>query len=163
MHFRIKQNIMKVKLFILVLFFTCSVKVSIGQSSINTMGNSQITSSGSISFSIGQMMTKSDLQPNGQMFHGVQIARETTLNINKIQSRAFTAFPNPVVGALKIDGLGANESFAYELVSMSGNVVKSGLLNSSNSLISTEELTAGVFLLSIVGTDSKTSFKIFKK
>jgi len=81
------------------------------------------------------------------------------VNPNAVEDVLFAGIwvaPNPFSSQLKIENKETLNA-RYELVNMNGEVVRSGALQGAETVLNTEELKAGAYLLRILsGTDSKT-------
>jgi len=74
------------------------------------------------------------------------INADTTANINKFKTASFESYPNPIEDHIKLPS--TIDGTAYSLVSLSGQVIKSGTLQ-SNIISGLESLPSGFYLLKL--------------
>src|SRR5665648_225468 len=95
--------VMKLKLLIVFLFITGSV---FAQQSVLTSGGNATGSSGSVSYSVGQLAWNMFLGTNGSVLQGVQQPYEISI-INGIEENNialnYVVYPNPTAGAVTLE------------------------------------------------------------
>lgn len=147
----------------LILFFSSFTLFS--QNSILSAGGN-ITNSGSISFSVGQLIVDQNLNNNGSISLGVQQPFEImTLSLEDINSTTnFSAYPNPSSGFFNLQFTNA-DSFPYQLkiFDIRGRLIKHQTIKTTNQSVDISRKASGVYLLQILKAGKQLkSFKILK-
>lgn len=106
-----------------------------------------------------------------QTFKSITYLAQTSIFVlgnSKVNPSAFQLFPNPASNLIQIKNetiLSANAS--YQIVDLSGRMVDSGNLNSSNnentSTISVQQLPEGVYLVHLMDKGKVTTQKLIKQ
>jgi len=154
---------MKTTIFNTIIFLT--VISTQAQTSLNSSGNTSTNTGGSISYSIGQLVTTTTSTPQGSISQGVQqpYTIETTsgTNITTIQLTV-TAYPNPVTNLLHLD-VEDPTGLVYILNSLNGSIVEHNSLTDKETIIQMQQLPSGTYFLN-VNSSTKTikTFKIIK-
>ncbi len=82
-----------------------------------------------------------------------------TLTVEEFESQYNVAlFPNPSVNEISISGL--NHETSYSILNMQGSIVSTGTIKPTNSKISTQGLSQGIYFLNL---DNNTTLKFIKK
>lgn len=74
----------------------------------------------------------------------------------------FSVTPNPATDVLVVQS-NADETFAYQLMDLSGKVIAHGSVKAGDNTISVEALTSGVYILQINNDHAKYATRIVKK
>ena len=90
------------------------------------------------------------------------ITMQSNLSTHSFLSNNLLIFPNPADNVINISNT-LNVVFkSVQLTDINGRVVKSELVNASNAQISIEDLSAGVYLMTINTNQGNISKKIIK-
>lgn len=157
---------MKIKTTVL-LFFLIGLNVSHikAQESISSISGLGTGSGGSISFSVGLIIYKTLVGPNGSISPGDQQPRElSTEFITLNPSVSASVFPNPVsdVFSIKIEDFQSN-NFTYQLSDLYGKIVANNSLDYYVTEISLNDLSKGIYFLRIVKNNKQVqTIKVIK-
>jgi len=91
---------------------------------------------------------------------------DQTVGVNEqVKKPEFKIYPNPAQNQLHISNLSnSNSELMYEIIDISGKMVKNGKLsNSFNSIISIEELNSGSYFIRLIKPDGIVDFQKFQK
>lgn len=130
-----------------------------------TAGGGEATgSSGTVSYSIGQVVYTTATGTNGSIAQGVQQPYEisTTAGIEETTIHLeMNVFPNPTTNFLSLKVEDENmENLSYQLVDASGKLIKNEIVANSISTIQMEELPIASYFLNI--TKNNQIIKTFK-
>lgn len=147
----------------LCLLFTTSIVYS--QEIVTTAGG-EATGSGTVSYSIGQVVYSNTTGSNGSVSQGVQQAYEIVDAIGEAVeiNLELTAYPNPTNNALTLNiGNYNNQNLSYRLCDMQGKLLDSKKVINSSTEIGMQGLPASTYLLNIVDNESLIkTFRIIK-
>ena len=145
------------------LLFTRSIVYS--QETITTAGG-EATGSGTVSYSIGQVVYGNTTGSNGSVSQGVQQAYEIVDAIGEVVeiNLELAAYPNPTNNALTLNiGNYNNQNLTYRLCDMQGKLLDSKKVIHSSTEIGMQGLPASTYLLNIVDHESLIkTFRIIK-
>ena len=145
------------------LLFTTSIVYS--QEIVTTAGG-EATGSGTVSYSIGQVVYSNTTGSNGSVSQGVQQAYEIVDAIGEAVeiNLELTAYPNPTNNALTLNiGNYNNQNLSYRLCDMQGKLLDSKKVINSSTEIGMQGLPASTYLLNIVDNESLIkTFRIIK-
>ena len=154
---------MKSLILFLCLLFTTSIVYS--QEIVTTAGG-EATGSGTVSYSIGQVVYSNTTGSNGSVSQGVQQAYEIVDAIGEAVeiNLELTAYPNPTNNALTLNiGNYNNQNLSYRLCDMQGKLLDSKKVINSSTEIGMQGLPASTYLLNIVDNESLIkTFRIIK-
>lgn len=155
---------MKKRLLTSITFFVGTIVI--GQNSVNVVGGDMYNNTGSISFSIGQVVIENTINTIGSISQGVQQAFEiTTLNLeeNKL-NLSLSAYPNPTQTQLILNiGNYNQEKLKYNIVSSEGQLLSQGSIHSSEIIIDFQQLPKALYFIEIQQELSKIQiFRIIK-
>lgn len=136
------------------------------QESVNTAAFEAVGSGGSVSASIGQVIYTSVSSSHGILSSGVQqpVITEVVSGLRnqniKIESKIY---PNPTSNELKLEVKGIG-SYLYQLFDANGNILKSHIVETSETVIDIRELPAAIYFIN-VNSKGKVlkSFKVLKQ
>jgi hypothetical protein len=138
------------------------------QESVNASGGDATGSSGTVAYSVGQVVYTTNTGRNGSVAQGVQHAyeiftvgiKETELNIS------LKAFPNPTIDNLTLQISDYNnEKLSYQLFDMQGKQISNGQIVAQQTQINMNSLPTATYLMNILDQKNKKvqSFKIIKQ
>jgi len=135
---------------------------------IGSAGTFATSASGSMSWTIGEVMTETYSSANNfftQGFH--QPDTSAVVAVTNLSMENISIFPNPVFDNLTIDFSKASGNFAIELFDALGNRIigeKNIPANTTLHKLSIAPLAEGIYFLNIINTDSnnRQSYKINK-
>ena len=146
-----------------------TVACSYAQNATVSAGGDAKSSSGSISYSIGQTAYTSDEGNNGSQLKGVQQAYEiyaiTGIKNTLADQLTISIGPNPTSDAINIKiEEQVSKQLTYSLFAVNGELLKSGQLLSQSSVLDLKHLASAVYLLQIANTSNQQqTFQILKK
>ena len=158
---------MRVKKLRLILLFSFGFMIiANGQTSINSSGTEINGIVGSVSYSLGQLITITNKSESGSVMQGILIGYIDVI-LKPIISQSIVVYPNPAVGDITLALRLTNESLgdiAYKLFNLDGRLLFSSQISSNNTIIPTTNLNSGTYFLQVKnsGNYSKT-LKIIKK
>ncbi len=150
---------------ILLLVFTFSGTVVSAQQSVNATGGHTSGTGGNVSFSVGQIVYTTHTGTNGSVAQGVQQPYEISV-ISAIEQAkdidlVCAAYPNPTAGLMTLIVQNYKRGkLAYQLCDMSGKVIESKEITSSETAISLVGYAAATYFLKL--TDKHKEIKTFK-
>ncbi len=157
------MNYRKLKVSLLMLFLGL-VGLS-AQEVIPASGGNASGSGGSASYTVGQLMYRTNIGANGSVAEGVQQPYEIStvtgieeiLGIDLISS----VYPNPTADflTLRVEGYDNMDLF-YQLFDISGRLLDNNKVKEYETMINMVRFTAGTYFLKI--TDNKQDLKTFK-
>ena len=151
----------KVKLSVLLLGLGLSAQA---QQAITTMGGNTSGSGGSVSYSVGQLVYKTNSGSSGSVAQGVQQPYEISILLgiedNSINLE-LTAYPNPTTNFLTLNAGNAELStLNFQLYDISGKLIESRKIISSSETIAMENLPTATYFLKV--NNNNNEVKIFK-
>jgi len=152
----------KVKLSVLLLGLGLTAQA---QQAITTAGGNTTSSAGSVSFSVGQIVCKTQNGSSGSLSQGVQQPYEISIVTGLEEAQGInlvlSAYPNPASDyvILKVENF-KTENLAYQLYDISGKLIESRKIISSTETIGMENLPSAIYFLKV--TNNNTEVKTFK-
>lgn len=161
---RIKTAI--ISAIILITSGLCGIKA---QEAIPASGGNASGSEGTASYSVGQVVNSINTGLNGSVTEGVQqpyeISVVTGLEEAKGINLIITAYPNPTTDflTLKVEYYNKGD-LSYQLSDISGNLLESKKLTSSETNIKVGNFAAAAYFLSVYDNNNKglKTFKIIR-
>lgn len=150
----------------LLVFLLLSVTVSAQEAFVAT-GDDLTTGFGTVNYSVGQLIVKSDSTKNGSMRHGIQIPIELfkiPVGIDEISEIYAEAFPNPTFDHVKIIIPEKYQGpFSVTLMDIKGGILEKHQMNSNDMLLSLMQHSLGTYTI-VISQQSKniSSFSIIK-
>ena len=142
-----------------------STSVFAQESSVASGGEATGTT-GTVSYSIGQVSYSSESGSGGEISQGVQQAYEIfTLSVKKSKFEiALKVFPNPTRDILNLDVTGYQKGkLSYHLYDAQGRLVQSNLIDKLQNQINTSDLEPAIYYLHVMHSKKKIqTFKIIK-
>ena len=140
--------------------------VSYGQTSVNTAGGEVKNASGSVSYSIGQVVYTSVSNSNGSVSQGVQQAYQiSTLNVEENAFNfSLSVYPNPTQDNLNLRvGNYRQEQMVYRLLDSGGKLLSESKVQSQETVIEMQQLPNATYFVEVYHEYKKVqSFKIIK-
>ena len=137
----------------------------LAQEAVSTAGGNASGSSGSVSYTVGQVAYTTNSGSAGTVAQGAQhpyevfvvTGAEETPEIDLV----FDLYPNPSSGTIRlvVDGH-AGRNLRYELYDMNGNLLQDNKLANKETEIEFRELPSSVYFLHVM--DNLKELKIFK-
>ncbi len=140
--------------------------IALGQNSVNAVGGDVYNNTGSVSFSIGQVVIENTINTTGSINQGVQHALEiTTLNLeeNKL-NLSLSAYPNPTQTQLILHiGNYNQEKLKYNIVSSDGKLLSQGSIQSIETIIDLQQIPKAMYFIEVQEESTKIqTFRIIK-
>jgi len=145
--------------FILVFYFL----TLFAQESTVSSGNNISSSSGSITYSIGQVAYITNTGSNGSTSQGVQQPYEIYVlsSSNIITDLNIKVYPNPVCDILTLQYLNyTNEKIGFQILNIEGKLIRFENMTSSEAQIDFRSLASGEYFVKV--TDGFKELKVFK-
>jgi len=138
------------------------------QESVNAAGGNASSSSGSVSYSVGQVVYKQKAGTTGNITQGVQHAYEIyNVGIKEnIFNISLKAFPNPTTDVLNLTIKNfKNQKLAYSLYSSNGKLIEQGKIENQLTKIDMNKFVSATYIMQVYNSkkDKIQSFKIIKK
>ena len=135
------------------------------QEAITTTGGNTYSSGGSISYSVGQIVYKTNIGSVGSVAQGVQQPYEISV-VNGLEEAkginlVLSAYPNPATDyvTLKVENY-KTENLTYQLYDISGKLLLSQKVSGIETPIPVEMLTNSTYFLKV--SNNKTELKSLK-
>jgi hypothetical protein len=154
----------KVKLGILLLGLGLTAQAQ--QATTATSGNAS-GSLGTMAYSVGQIVYTTNTGTKGSVAQGVQQPYEISIVLgveNNAIKLELTAYPNPTANFLTLN-VGETElsTLNFQLYDMSGKLIESRKILSSNETIAMENLLPATYFLKVTNNNKEVkTFKIIK-
>ncbi len=132
------------------------------QIAVPATGGDASGTGGSASYTVGQVVYTTATGSAGSVSQGVQQPYEVSITVGvEKKTISLSAFPNPIKDQLNLSIIGfTNQQYLYQMFDASGKLVKSEKISSSTTSISAQQLTPGVYLLSVL--DNNSIIKTFR-
>ena len=158
------MNINNFKIYAIIFTFL-SINNFFSQDSFNSSGTNIVSSSGSVSHSIGQLFYNTIESNDGQVSAGVQQTYTVTnvgLNTNTLNN--ISVYPNPVSNNLTLTISNSIDNFGYNLYDFQGKLIIDGIILSEETTVSTSNLSGGTYFINVYNNQNQKSqtFKIIK-
>jgi hypothetical protein len=149
---------------ILLLIVSFIASVAAGQEAVLCAGGEAATIDGSVSFSVGQLGYTSISTNDGALDQGVQHSFEmlTARVVDMEFIQQISISPNPNTGAFSIlmpDD--SNENISYQLYNNHGKAIRSGTIQSNQTLVDMSELPASTYFLYVLDPTNQLT-KLFR-
>jgi hypothetical protein len=150
---------------ILITSFVSSFN-SFGQNSVNTSGASVSNSSGSLSYSIGQVAYQTVTNTSGSVSQGVQQAY--VISMLNLEEKAFnfslSTFPNPTTDILNLRvGNYNHESMSFILFDAAGKIIAEEKITQQETVLDIKMLPTATYFVEVHHEGKKIqTFKIIK-
>lgn len=157
-----KRRILSISVFII------SISGIHAQETVTTTGGNVSNSSGSLSYTIGQIVYNTNIASNGSEVQGVQQPYEvlvvTGLENNKVIKLECIVYPNPTNGYLRLSVKNyKTEDLTYQLYDNDGEKLTSKKIDANETNISFQDLIPAIYFLKIIENDKEVKvFKIIK-
>jgi hypothetical protein len=140
-----------------------------GQQTIPATGGNASGSGGSVSYSVGQILSSTISGSNGTVVQGVQqpyeISVVTAIKNTEDISLKCLVYPNPTAGITKLVFESADfENLSFRLFDINGMLLQDKKVESRETEISLENLSSSVYFLKVLKNNQEVKvFKIVKK
>ena len=157
---------MKSQKTILALFLSMTISVIYAQEAVLTTGGDASSSSGSLAYSVGQVVYTTNSNTDGTVSQGVQQAFEIfTLSIDDNQlDILLSVYPNPTTSYINLrmdDQIGKDLSF--QLYDLRGRLLRQGDITDKITQIDMQKLQSATYLINILHNHKRVkSFKVIK-
>ena len=156
----------KKKVTVLSLILIANLTNAFSQESFGASGSTNSSSSGSVSYTVGQVFYEEQLGSNGKVEQGVQHAYEIyALGITENTNIAFSlgVFPNPTVDNLQLTMDQTKKGMSYQLFDSQGKMLSKQEIVSNTTVIEMSNLVPESYLLKVLeGAEEVQVFKIIK-
>jgi hypothetical protein len=152
---------------LLILYLALGWSMTYAQESVNAGGGDASGSTGTVAYSMGQVLYTVDNGTTGSVSKGVQHPFE--IYVTGVGDSEFkmslSVYPNPTTSSLtlQIEDF-KEEKLMYQLFDTKGTLLSSAQINQSSTDINTSELAQATYMLYVVSKENKTiqSYKIVK-
>lgn len=159
--------VMKQKKIIQLLFILIGSLQLYAQEAVATSGGNAIGSTGSVSYTVGQVAYTTPTGSTGSVAQGVQQPFEiftltgaefTNITVNAV------AYPNPAHSTLTIAITNYSLEFMkYQLIDIMGRTIMENSINSTETILNMESLPMATYFLKLVDNNKEIkTFKIIK-
>ncbi|HOF20980.1 MAG TPA: T9SS type A sorting domain-containing protein [Bacteroidales bacterium] len=153
-----------------ILFLTLfSISYLQGQQAVVTSGGIATGTTGSVSYTVGQIAYQTFTGTGGTLQQGVQQPWEVSTPVAVAEtediSLLMNVYPNPTSGAFKlIVGTLENRNLRFRLYDMNGLLLQDKKIDSEETEIFLQDLSSSMYFLKIINNASEIKvFKIVKK
>lgn len=151
------------KIIVLTITFVLTTFSFYSQQTVATAGGN-LTGNGTVSYTIGQIITASNTGNNGSVSQGIQQSIELFTLVNpdlKMLTLKAIIYPNPtkdkIVLVLSDHNLTA---LTYQIYDVSGRLVKKGNVEKENTTLAMKNFSVGVYFLKV--NQNSKQLKVFK-
>lgn len=152
-------------LLLLLLLLAISYGSLNAQTAVAATGGDAKGSGGSACYTVGQVVYTTATGTAGSVAQGVQQPYDISITVGLNEKTiGLSAFPNPTNDQLNLSISGfTTQQYVYQMFDASGKLVKNDKVSSSTTSINAQQLTPGVYILSVLENNSiiKT-FRIIK-
>ena len=153
---------MKQKNLILMIVLFSTIISTKAQEVVSSSGNYQETSSGSLSWTIGEPITETATNGN-TLTQGFQQSGITVTNITELNTELnVSVFPNPTNEFVKIVS-SEDRDYTIQLFNISGKLLVEKEINKTDNTINMNEFTNGTYLLKITNKNETNTYQIIKQ
>jgi len=152
-----------------ILLFSIVNTGLLAQEVIPTSGGSATGSGGSASYTVGQVVYKTNNGTNGSLAQGVQQPYEISVVIGIEDAKGISlecsVYPNPTRNQLilKIEDY-SYRTLRYQIYDMNGKLLLSNELNSAQTEIPVTSLSSATYLLKVIDVSQEIkTFRIIKR
>jgi hypothetical protein len=153
--------------YVLIILFLIGYTGMQAQTTIPTSGGTA-TGSGSVSYTVGQIVYNTTSNSNGSVAQGVQQPYEisviTGIEAAKDINLIFSVYPNPTTDFLTLKVKNYDiENLSYWVYGISGNLIETKKVIADETQISMANQVSGIYFLKVVqGNIEVKTFKIIK-
>lgn len=157
----------KVKPLVLLVASILLVSLTQAQESVNTSGGDIINGTGSVAYTVGQLVYTSSTGANGSVSPNVQQAYEIfTVGINEsMLDVSLSIFPNPTSDNLTLQiSEYESQKLRYKIYNIQGELLKNAVISSKQTIINMTELPTATYIVEVVNHENEKiqTFKIIK-
>ncbi len=152
---------------VLLLLLVFGLQTLQAQEAVITAGGDASVSGVTVAYSVGQIVFTTHMGTNGSVAQGVQQPYEISI-VQGMEENAIklklTAYPNPTANFLTLD-LGNSElsTLNFQLYDISGKIITSRKIKSSNETIYMGNLPSAIYILNVAMNNRVVkTFKIIK-
>lgn len=139
-----------------------------GQSSTNTSGGEATGSGGTVSYTVGQVVYRTNTGANGSVAEGVQQPYEISVVTGIVEAKGISlsvsAYPNPTTDYLivKVDASTSHsiQSLTYQIFDINGKLLQTVKATGSETQIETSKLVPANYFVKVL--DNNKAIKVFK-
>lgn len=166
--YKIKKHNNKLKILFTLIFWLFLIINIQAQQSVNASGDEFTGVSGSLSYSIGQVVYTTNSEKTGSIAQGVQQAFEifTLSNLEFTDLRlSVVMYPNPTTDKIILSIRNSDlVDLSYMLYELNGRILSSALVQEYETPIAIQNMPSGVYILKVNQNDTELqTFKIIKK
>ena len=158
----------KLLLFFILMYLAGQSRLQ-AQETVSASGGNATGTTGSMSYTVGQVFYSSVTGTNSKVAEGVQqpydIFRVTSSRENMGLSETVSVYPNPTTEHMFIKfKTPINKGLSYQLFNTQGQLLTGKTINSSQTIISMDSYVPSIYYIKIFQNHKEvTSFKIIKK
>ena len=153
-----------------IYFTIISIILGLGLQAQNTISasGSEATGGGTVSYTVGQLVSNMNTGSNGTVSQGVQQTIEFVV-LSNLELTALTlkvvTYPNPTTNYIVLALTNATLSdLSYAMFNVQGRLVTKGKVQQESTQIAMKNLATGVYILKVNQNNSELkTFKIIKK
>lgn len=157
---------MKIQFFLITVLIVGLNFSGIAQQETNTSGGDVKSSTGSVSFSVGQVFQENQQSNAGSVAQGVQqtYTISTLFVKNTSMNLSMDVYPNPTADLLVLKVIGIKEnSLKYRLLDLNGALIVSESIQGESTQLDLHNLPSSTYFIEILReTDKLQTFKIIK-
>lgn len=157
---------MKSQKTLLAFLLSLTISVIYAQEAVPTTGGDASSSSGSLAYSIGQVVYTTNTNTDGTVSQGVQKAFEIfTLSIDDNQlDILLSVYPNPTTSHINLrmdDQL--SKDLSFQLYDLQGRLLRQGDITDKITKIDMQKLQSATYLINILKDNKRVkSYKVIK-
>ena len=152
---------MNLRVLLLVLFWIFSATISSSQELISADGNFSVNTQGSLSWTVGEIITESQISSANQLTQGFQQNYEDFLNVEQLlQSSGIQLYPNPFSASITIQNYSIFENLQLTIFDSQQKIILEQKIEFSlicqKTTINLSYLPAGIYFFKIQKTDKQS-------
>lgn len=158
---------MRKKSFCAILISLCFMGTQ-AQQVVPATGGEATGSGGTVSYTVGQLVYKTNSGTNGSVAEGVQQPYEISEIIGIEEAKSINldwiVYPNPTTDVLKLNiGNYENNNLLFQLYDLKGKIIDRKKIISEETIINVSALPTAIYFLKIIDNEQEVkTFKIIK-
>lgn len=161
-------NLLKSKALVLLILATTAINAQVIHETIPTSGGKASGTNGSATYTVGQIVYKTQTETNGSISEGVQqpfeISEVTGIEADKDLNISCSVFPNPTNDELQLNIKTSSalnfQHLGYQLYDINGKLIENKNISSEKTNIIVKNLLPSTYFIKV--TDNEKELKTFK-
>ncbi len=156
------MKILKIRILISLLF---ALQLSQAQQTIPISGGEAISDSGTVSYTVGQMVYTTNEAVDGSMHQGINQGIDEGIEMIMVSDPTVVIFPNPTTDYVVLSFTDTSLSGVnYSLFDIQGRLITAAAITQNSTSIGLDRLNSAIYILRVSQNNRELkTFKIIKK